>query len=55
VGGHGPGTVCDRHGLKDEARTSNHRPMEGCGSSLEAGRQLMRVGAGNAEENRGVA
>ena len=44
MGVDGSGTVCDGHGLRDEAGASRHLPMEGCGRSQEAVRELVRVG-----------
>ncbi len=55
VGVDGSGTVCDRHGLPDEASASRYLPMEGCGRSKEAVRELVRVGPGDEGTNRGVA
>ena len=50
-----PGTVWVGHGLRDEAGASRHLRMGGCGGSLKSVRQLVRMGAGNAGANRGVA
>ncbi len=47
VGVDGSGTVCDGHGLRDEASASRYLPMEGCGRSQEAVRELVRVGPGD--------
>ena len=58
VGVDGHGTVGDVHSLRDEAGASRHLPMEGCGRSQEAVRELVRVGAGDAGDagtDRGVA
>jgi len=55
VGVDGSGTVCDGHGLRDEAGASRYLPMEGCGRSQEAVRELVRVGPGDEGTNRGVA
>ena len=55
VGGDGSGTVCDGHGLRDEAGASRYLPMEGCGRSQEAVRELVRVGPSDAGADRGVA
>ena len=55
VGVDGSGTVCDWHGLRDEAGASRYLPMEGCGRSQEAVRELVRVGPGDEGTNRGVA
>ena len=55
MGINGLGTVCDRHDLRDEAVAPRHLQMEGCGRSPDAIRQLVRVDAGNAGVNRGVA
>ena len=50
-----PGTVRDGHGLRDEAGASRYLPMERCGRSQEAVRELVRVGPGDEGANRGVA
>ncbi len=55
VGVDGSGTVCNGHGLRDEAGASRHLSMEGCGRSQEAVRELVRVGPGDEGTNRGVA
>ncbi len=55
VGVDSSGTVCDGHGLRDEAGASRYLPMEGCGRSQEAVRELVRVGPGDEGTNRGVA
>jgi len=55
VGVDGSGTVCDWHGLRDEAGASRYLPMEGCGRSQEAVRELVRVGPGDEGGDRGVA
>ena len=54
MGVDGSGTVCDWHGLRDEAGASRSLPMEGCGRSQEAVRELVRVGPGDEGTNRGV-
>ena len=55
VGIDGSGTVCNGHGLRDEAGASRYLPMEGCGRSQEAVRELVRVGPSDAGADRGVA
>ena len=55
VGVDGSGTVCDWHGLRDEAGASRYLPMEGCGRSQKAVRELVRVGPSDEGTNRGVA
>ena len=55
VGVDGSGTVCNGHGLRDEAGASRYLPMEGCGRSQEAVRELVRVGPSDAGADRGVA
>ncbi len=55
MGVDGSGTVCDGHGLRDEAGASGYLPMEGCGRSQEAVRKLVRMGPGDEGTNRGVA
>ena len=42
-----PGTVCDMHGLRDEAGASKHLRLDGSEVSQDAVRQLVRVGAAN--------
>ena len=55
VGVDGSGTVCNGHSLRDEAGASRYLPMEGCGRSQEAVRELVRVGPGDEGTNREVA
>ena len=55
VGVDGSGTVCNGHGLRDEAGASRYLPMEGCGRSQEAVRKLVRVGPSDAGADPGVA
>ena len=55
VGIDGSGTVCDWHGLRNEAGASRYLPMEGCGRGQEAVWGLVRVGPGDEGTNRGVA
>ena len=55
VGVDGSGTVCNGHGLRDEAGASRYLPMEGCGRSQKAVRELVRVGPSDEGTNRGVA
>ena len=55
VGVDGSGTVCNGHGLRDEAGALRYLPMEGCGRSQEAVRELVRVGPSDVGTNRGVA
>ena len=44
MGVDGSGTVCDGHGLRDEAGASRYLPIDGCGRSQKAVRELVRVG-----------
>ena len=44
----GPGTMCDGHGLPDEAGASRHLRAEGCGGGQEAVPKLVCLGACNA-------
>ncbi len=50
-----PGTVRDGYGLRDEAGASRYLPMDGCGRSQEAVRELVRLGPGDEGTNRRVA
>ena len=52
VGVDGPGTVCDRHGLRDEVGASRHLRAEGRRGGQEAVPKLVRLGAGDAGANR---
>ena len=55
VGVDGSGTVCDGHGLRDEAGASRHLPIEGCGRSLKAVPEMVGLGARDAGRNRKTA
>ncbi len=55
VGVDGPGTVCDWHGLRDEAGASRHLRAEGCRGGQEAVPKLVCLGAGDAWTDRGFA
>ncbi len=55
VGVDGSGTVCDGHGLQDEAGASRYLSIEGCGKSQEAVRKPVRVGSGGEGADQGVA
>ena len=48
VGVDGPGTMCDGHGLPDEAGALRHLQMEGCRRGQEAVPKLVRLGARDA-------
>ena len=55
VGVDGPGTVCDGHGLRDEAGASRDLRAEGCRGGQEAVPKLVRLGAGDEGTNRRTA
>jgi hypothetical protein len=55
VGVDGFGTVFNGHGLRDEVGASKYLPVEGCGRSQKAFREMVRVGPGDEGPNRGVA
>ncbi len=55
VGVDGLGTVCDGHGLRDEAGASRHLRAEGCRGGQETVPKLVRVGARDARANRRTA
>ncbi len=55
VGVDGPGTVCDGHGLRDEAGASRDLRAEGCRGGQEAVPKRVRLGAGDAGANRRTA
>jgi hypothetical protein len=47
--------VDDGHGLRDQTGASRYLPMERCGRSQEAVRQMVRAGPGDEGADRGVA
>ncbi len=55
VGVDGPGTVCDRPRLRDEAGASRHLRAEGCRGGQETVSKLVRLGAGDKGANRRTA
>ena len=55
VGVDGPGTMCDGHGLPDEAGASRPLPAEGCRGGQEAVPKLVCLGAHDAGTNRRTA
>ncbi len=55
IGVDGPGTMCDWHGLPDEAGASRHLRAEGCRGGQEAVPKLVCLGARNAGTNRRTA
>jgi hypothetical protein len=55
VGVDGPGTVCDGHGLRDEAGAARHPRAEGRRGGQEAVPKLVRLGAGDEGTNRRTA
>jgi len=55
VGVDGPGTMCDGHGLRDEAGASRYLRTKGCRGGQEAVPKLVRLGAGDAATNRRTA
>ncbi len=52
MGVDGPGTVCDRHGLRDKAGASRHLRAEGRRGGQEAVPELVSLGARDAGTNR---
>ncbi len=55
VGVDDPRTVCDGHGLRDEAGASRHLRAEGCRGGQETVSKLVRLGAGDEGANRRTA
>ena len=55
VGVDGSGTVCNGHGLRDEAGASRHLSLEGRRGRQETVRELVRLGEGDEGAGRGVA
>ncbi len=51
MGVDGPGTVCGRHGLQDNAGALRHLRAEGCRGGEEVVPKLVRVRAGDAGTN----
>jgi hypothetical protein len=55
IGVDGLGTVCDGHGLQDEAGASRHIRADGCRGCQEAVPKMVHLGARDARTNRRTA